>query len=40
MKVRVILSLPNKCDPLIINNKINREKNTFKLNIDIKGSID
>ena len=39
MKVRVILSLSNKSGLLIINNKVNKEKNTFKLNINIKGSI-
>ena len=39
MKVRVILSLSNKSGLLIINNKVNKEKNTFKLNMNIKGSI-
>ena len=39
MKVRVILSLSNKSGLLIINNKVIKEKNTFKLNMNIKGSI-
>ena len=39
MEVRVVLSLLNRGSPLIIDNKINREKGTFKLNIDVEGSI-
>ena len=40
MEVRVILLLLSRSDSLIINNKINRERGTFKLNMDIKGNID
>ena len=32
--------LLSKSDPLIIDDKINRERDTFKLNMDIRGSID
>ena len=39
MKVRVVLSLLSRGSPLIIDNKINREKDTFKPNMDIKDSI-
>ena len=39
MRVEVILSLLSKGGPLVINNKVNREKDTFKLNMDIRGSI-
>ena len=40
MEVRVVPSLLSKGSPLIINNKVNREKGTFKLNMDIENSID
>ena len=40
MRVRVVLSLLSKSGPLIIDDKVNREKGTFKPNVDIKGSID
>ena len=40
MRVRVILLLLSRSDTLIINNKINKKRDTFKLNMDIKGSID
>ena len=39
MKVWVILLLLNKNDSLIIDNKVNREKDTFKPNIDIKDNV-
>ena len=38
-KVRVVLLLPSKCGPLVIDNKVDRERGTFEPNIDIKGSI-
>ena len=40
MGVKVILLLPSKGDSLIINDKIDRERGTFKLNINVRGSID
>ena len=40
MRVEVILLLPSKSGPLIINNKVDKEEGIFELNIDIKGSID
>ena len=40
VEVRVILSLLNKSNSLIINDKVDRERGTFKSNVDIKGSID
>ena len=40
MKVRVILLLLSRGGFLIINNKIDKKKGTFKLNMDVKGSID
>ena len=40
MGVRVVLSLPSRGSPLVIDDKVNREKGTFKPNMDIRGSID
>ena len=40
MEVRIVLSLPSRGNPLVIDNKVNRERGTFKLNIDVKSSID
>ena len=40
MRVRVVLLLPSRGSPLVIDNKVNRERGTFKLNMDIKGDID
>ena len=39
IKIRVILSLPNRGGPLVINDKVDREKGTFEPNMDIGGSI-
>ena len=30
----------NRDSPLVINDKVNREKGTFKPNVDIRGGID
>ena len=38
MRVIVVLLLLNKCSFLINDNKVNKEKGIFKLNINIKGS--
>ena len=40
MGVGLILLLLSKSDSLVINNKVNRERGTFKLNINIRDSID
>ena len=40
MGVRVILLLLNKSDSLVINNKVDKERGIFELNIDIKSSVD
>ena len=40
MEVRVIPLLLSRGGFLVINNKIDKKKDTFELNIDIKGSID
>ena len=40
MGVRVILLLPSRGSPLVINNKVNRERGTFEPNMDVRGSID
>ena len=40
MRVRVILLLLSRSDTLIINNKINKKRDTFKLNMDIRNNID
>ena len=40
MRVRVILLLLNKGSPLVIDNKVDRERGTFKLNMDVRGGID
>ena len=40
IRVRVILLLLSKGGPLVINNKVDREKGTFEPNIDVKGGID
>ena len=39
MGVRVVLSLPSKSGPLVINDKINRERGIFEPNMDIRGSV-
>ena len=40
MRVRVILLLPSKSGPLIIDNKVDRKRGTFEPNMDVKGSVD
>ena len=40
VKVEIVPSLPSRGNPLVINNKVDREKGTFEPNIDIRGSID
>ena len=40
MGVRVVPLLLNRGIFLVINNKVDREKVTFKQNIDIRGGID
>ena len=40
MRVRVIPLLSNKGGSLVINDKVDRERDTFKLNMDIRGNID
>ena len=40
MGVGVVLSLPSRGSPLIINNKIDRERGTFEPNVDIRGGVD
>ena len=40
MGVGVVLSLPSKGSPLIINNKVDGERGTFKPNVDVRGGID
>ena len=40
MEVEVIPLLPSRGSPLVINNKVDREKGTFKLNVDVRGGID
>ena len=39
MGVRVVLSLPSRGSPLVIDDKVDREKGTFELNIDVRGGI-
>ena len=39
MRVKVISLLLSKNNSLIINNKVNRERDTFKPNVDIRGSV-
>ena len=40
MRVRVISLLLNRGGSLVINNKINRERGTFKPNMDVRGGVD
>ena len=40
MGVRVILLLLSRGSPLIINNKVDRERGTFEPNVDVRGGID
>ena len=40
MRVEVVSLLPSRGGPLVINNKVDREKGTFEPNVDIKSGID
>ena len=40
MGVKVIPLLPSKGSPLVINNKVDRERGTFEPNVDIRSGID
>ena len=40
MKIGVVLLLPSRGGPLIINNKVDRKRGTFESNVNVKGSID
>ena len=40
MRVRIILLLLGRGGSLIINDKIDREKDIFELNMNIRGSVD
>ena len=40
MEVRVISLLLSRGGFLVINNKIDKKKSTFELNMDVKSSID
>ena len=39
MGVRVVLLLSSKSGPLVINDNVDREKSTFKPNVDVRGSV-
>ena len=39
MRVRVILLLLNKGSPLVIDNKVDRERGTFEPDVDVRGGI-
>ena len=40
MRVEVILLLPSRGSPLVINDEIDRERGTFEPNMDVRGGID
>ena len=40
MGVRVVPLLLSKGSPLVIDDKVDRERGTFKLNVDIRSSVD
>ena len=40
MEVGVILLLPSRGGSLVIDDKIDRERGTFEINVDVEGSID
>ena len=40
MGVEVVPSLPSRGSPLVIDDKVDRERGTFEPNVDIRGSID
>ena len=40
MRVGVILSLPSKGGSLIIDDKVDRERGTFKPNVNVRDSVD
>ena len=39
MEVGVVPSLPSRGSPLVINDKVNRERGTFEPNMDIRDNI-
>ena len=39
MRVGVILSLLSRGSPLVIDDKVDRERGTFKLNVDIRSGV-
>ena len=40
MRVRVVLLLPSRGNSLVINNKVDGERGTFELNVDVRGGVD
>ena len=40
MGVRVVLLLPSRGNPLVIDNKVDRERGIFKPNVNVRGSVD
>ena len=40
MEVEIISLLSNKGSPLVINVKVDKERDTFELNINIRGNVD
>ena len=40
MGVRVVPLLPSKSSPLVIDDKVDRERGTFEPNVDVRGSVD
>ena len=40
MRVRVVSLLLSRGSPLVIDNKVDRKRGTFKPNVDVKSSID
>ena len=40
MRVRVIPLLPSRDSPLVINDKVDRERGTFEPNVDVRGGVD
>ena len=40
MEISVISSLLSRGSPLVINDKVDRKRGTFKPNVDVRGSVD
>ena len=40
MGVRVVPLLLGRGNPLVINDKVDRERGTFELNMDVRGGVD